>query len=816
MNLLLLSFNNYFNRIVKRLGTVPEYIDGSFRHEWIQFVNGFTPNDGVTTSQIVNFKSDEWEPDYLLAVDEMGNIVSRWFVTESVRTRNGQYKMTLKRDSIADFYDEVVNSPCYVEKAVIRDANSPLLFNSEGMQFNQIKKSEILIKDYTKSAWIVGYVARKLEDEEGQAVTKFEVEAESTSPQGASLDWNDLPSELKGFITNKTQKKIPYLDNIRYEMIITRDWFNHTDVKKFFVDTIEGKTAVSFNYEQESLDSSRNRYFYRLIALGVISGADEIIKSDIESAFDAEDFYEKFDNAYTDVDTMLTYRDKIISKDGKLYRLKVTRVNSTEQNEIVSQDTLNTSFGLFTSSLRTKLHELPLDDGSWSTTTTSGEGLEIARITGKVGNYIFELLEESTAAVETDYTRENVRHLLDAPYDMFCMPVDSLTVITGLTPVELSKSDVSMAIATAMKTKYGSFIYDIQMLPYCPIPAIATGTGINISSLTEGVDYVWITGKLETNEKLGIILFPLRSGGSFDVVYPTTSEFELLADEEDPIEKKIKSETVSVRLCSPNYNGEFSFNPQKNRGALRYNVDFNYRPYNPYIHVSPVFSGIYGADFNDARGLICGGDFSISMVDSAWTQYQINNKNYQNIFDRQIENMDFNNSLAKLEAGFQIGAGTLQGGMAGATAGLQMGGGWGALAGGIVGTGASLAGGLVDYSNLEKRMVEAKDYKTDMYNYSLGNIKALPYTISKVTSINENNKIWPFIEIYDCSPEEKDIFRSKLKYNGMTVMAISTIASYQNGEPSYLKGSMVRMEGIHADKHLLDDIYTEVAKGLFI
>lgn len=808
MNLLLLSFNNYFNRIVKRLGNVSEYIDGSFRHEWIQFVNGFTPNDGVTTSQIVNFKSDEWEPDYLLAVDETGNIVSRWFVTESVRTRNGQYKMTLKRDSIADFYEEVVNSPCYVEKAVIRDANSPLLFNSEGMQFNQIKKSEILIKDYTNSAWIVGYVARKEEDDD---VLKFEIDAESTAPQGSPLDWNDLPNDFKSLITNKTQVKIPFRDRLTYEMIITREWFSPS-VKKFWVDTKEGNVEVHFNVPQEFEGTRDYGYFTRSITR-TLSGADEIIQSDIESVFNPLDLYGKIEGSYNDVDTIKLYEDQIVLKDGKYYRIKVTRVDETEIDETITNANLDSSFGEFTRDLRQSLHEF---DAQWFYASTSKDGLEIAKITGNIGDYIFELLEESTAAVETEYTREDVRHLLDAPYDMFCMPTDSLTVLTGLTPVELSKSDVSMAIATAMKTKYGNFIYDIQMLPYCPIPAIATGTGINISSLTEGVDYVWITGKLDPHEKLGIILFPLRSGGSFDVEFPTTSRFELLANEEDPIEKKIKSETVSVRLCSPNYNGEFSFNPQKNRGALRYNVDFNYRPYNPYIHVSPVFSGIYGADFNDARGLICGGDFSISMVDSAWTQYQINNKNYQNIFDRQIENMDFNNSLAKLEAGFQIGAGTLQGGMAGATAGLQMGGGWGALAGGIVGTGASLAGGLVDYSNLEKRMVEAKDYKTDMYNYSLGNVKALPYTISKVTSINENNKIWPFIEIYDCSPEEKDIFRSKLKYNGMTVMAISTIALYQNGEPSYLKGSMVRMEGIRADKHLLDDIYTEVAKGLFI
>jgi hypothetical protein len=85
------------------------------------------------------------------------NILSRWFVTESVRTRKGQYKFTLRRDILADKYDLITNAPMLIERAMVNNVNNPLLYNPEGFKFNQIKKQEYLLKDKTNSAWYVLY-----------------------------------------------------------------------------------------------------------------------------------------------------------------------------------------------------------------------------------------------------------------------------------------------------------------------------------------------------------------------------------------------------------------------------------------------------------------------------------------------------------------------------------------------------------------------------------------------------------------------------------------------------------------------------------
>jgi hypothetical protein len=77
---------------------------------------------------------------------------------------------------------------------------------------------------------------------------------------------------------------------------------------------------------------------------------------------------------------------------------------------------------------------------------------------------------------------------------------------------------------------------------------------------------------------------------------------------------KVRNQVEMMRLASPNYSNFFDMNVQRNEGIEFINVDCTYKPYQPYIHLNPNFKGLYGADFNDVRGLICGGDYSIALT----------------------------------------------------------------------------------------------------------------------------------------------------------------------------------------------------------
>ena len=282
---------------------------------------------------------------------------------------------------------------------------------------------------------------------------------------------------------------------------------------------------------------------------------------------------------------------------------------------------------------------------------------------------------------------------------------------------------------------------------------------------------------------------------------------------------KIDNETKLFRLVSPNWNGQFEFNAAKLKtdNFAYFHVDCTYKPYAPYIHVNPVWSGLYGENFGDAVGLICGGDFSMTTISDAWETYQIQNKNFQAIFDRQIENMDVQHDIQKTQARVQAITGGITGGAAGMAAGAMVGGPVGMVVGGLLGAGASAAGGVADYKLLEKQQAESRDYTIDMHNYQLDNIKALPHNLTKVDAYNNNNKMFPFLEVYSCTDEEREIFKNKLKYEGMTVGAIGTIAEYVNPtEQTFVKGELIRLPNIEEDAHVVYSIYDEIKKGVYL
>ena len=277
---------------------------------------------------------------------------------------------------------------------------------------------------------------------------------------------------------------------------------------------------------------------------------------------------------------------------------------------------------------------------------------------------------------------------------------------------------------------------------------------------------------------------------------------------------KLDNECNMYRLISPNYQGEFEFSVAKNNGVDFFNVDCSYKPYNPYIHVNPNFKGLYGKDFNDGRGLICNGDFSFGMISDAFTNYELANKNYQAVFNRQIQNMDVMQSIQRTEAVAGMATGVVQGTASGAMAGAMVGGGYGAIAGAVVGGVSSAVGGAIDLANLDKRQREEKSFAVDMYNYSLQNVHALSYSLTRCTALTYNNKLFPFVEKWTCTQEEKDALLEKLHYDGMTVNRIGKIQDYI-GNDTMVRGEIIRID-LKSNNLIANEIYNEIRKGVYL
>ena len=90
MTLYILNYNNYYNRLVKREETISDY--QPYLIYTLQNIN-FNPNDNVDTQHVFGDQANLYDGagDYCLAVADNGEIISRWFLIESTRTRGGQW-----------------------------------------------------------------------------------------------------------------------------------------------------------------------------------------------------------------------------------------------------------------------------------------------------------------------------------------------------------------------------------------------------------------------------------------------------------------------------------------------------------------------------------------------------------------------------------------------------------------------------------------------------------------------------------------------------------------------------------------------------
>lgn len=831
MTLALLRYNNYYNRIIKRRATLGEYSENG--EVLATFENiAFNPNDGISTEQIINY--DGPIPDYVILSADGYAATSRWFVIEAVRTRAGQYQLSLYRDVIADWWDEVVAAPTFIEKAML-DTGNDLIFNSENMTYNQIKTSETLLKDNSGTAWYAAYISKdvgqieltvpsieitpdiEVSSLEQYSFYKYQEEdyyGDYTGPVLCSIDVRDVydaagPNTYRFSVNLKNNSSTTSLDG-------TPRLAYYGDALPTGACLLGERNNYGNDYEWKYIQGEESTAMIEVQELN--TGWQSIVNTvNADSLILQNSYTYTGNNKGTPI---LQENNKIIYDvtAGKYYQVKVIK---KARNRFVTR----------------------IPTGSAMANTLGQPAQEYLQITNRVGNpFTIDATFDSYRVAITEYTLGQLqltipasrRHCQDAPYDILMFPYrnervwdntqGSSVIVNGLNTARLI-NQLMLTLANSGPNN-ASEIYDIQLVPYCPILEeymtmyVSTtndiGGWIDTNNYVANKDYV-----LQDN----LFVF-MPSSASFTKILSRADAVEAgqtidytISVPDNPVDFKVANECDKYRLCSPNYNGAFEFSATKNRGVSGYNITCSYKPFSPYIKVSPVFDGLYGDDFQDARGMICGGDFSISQMTDAFTNYELQNKNYQVMFDRQIQNMEVNNAVQREMDIWNMATGTLGGGAGGAFGGSVLpgkAGVVGGIAGGVIGGGVSFAAGLRDITLNEQLRNEAIDFTKDQFGYQLGNIKALPYSLTKVSARNADNKLFPFVEYYTATEREKQALRSKITYNGMTVMAIDNIANYLRETPSYIKGKVIRLEGIEDDFHVVNTIAKEINNGVYI
>lgn len=797
-----LQYNNYYNRLLK---IEVDYI-GYIQKATKSFVNdkiNFNPNDGIETTLVwgTGFAPDDYRNyDYLIfgEINDETNqttIISRWFIMESIRTRAGQYRLILKRDILADTYSKVLEAPVYVEKGMIQDADSPLLLNHESLQVNQVKIKEETLEDSTMNSWLVIYLQKGiLGSHETVTVPQLsdqEVYKTLTTPI-ASWEYYDYVSTDFKVASNK-RFQLEFF-NI-YELLCYRvkAGYNNPTLEYWIGFTSSNLTCLLDSAYILSL-----AHYYQ----------DRV--SYLETAF-ATDFPSY--KTETDLAALKEYDGKKIKdSDGKYFNVRVEPLSSINKTIDITSGGASTLFNLM----------FTYWTAATAQTITPNE--KAFKVDLQETAYRVFLDEDEDAECTIDFSEYVGAGTEDTPlFDIICMPYDGEPIKTIFNKVNgatnhkefRSSKTKSLAIMNAIANQSTSLkVIDYQLIPYCPIVNRPLGNWLSFQEATE-------TGLMCKHGGNIVNFIPVvpAANFTFNIEYIGTNINMNQSDIDDPaLNVKFVNDCTMIRLCSPNYSTVFEMNLAKNGMSIEYfNVDVTLKPINPYFHVNPNFKKLYGQDFNDQRGLVLGGDYSLGIMDNAWRVYEIQNKNYQALFDRQIQNMNVNNAITRQEAGWQIAAGSVSGGVAGAAGGAMVGGGWGALAGGIIGTGSSLAGGIMDYANLNKRQQEQLKYSIDNFNLSLGNIRAMPNTITRTSAITANNKFFPFIEFYQCTDKEKEAYLNKIRYDGMTVGIIDKMANYVSPNNSnFFRARLIRLLDIPEDNHYLEVLNEELMKGVYI
>lgn len=926
------DYSNYYNRIIKREDYNTIIANNTYKVlEKINFITG----DDIRTSQVINW-TENWDPNYLVvSEDGSTDIISRWYVIDHNRTRRNQYIITLKRDLIAEKYNDIITSPAYIERGVLTNTSDPAVFNSENISTNQIKQWERPIMEVDPATnevipynWIVGYCQKQPTN-----TSNWNEEAvQITVNQAGYSDWDDVPyhelintsdvqSNKETFLNPMIFASIPYLLNwsdstLNRYYYVTVSSYNNPNLTWYNTQRYPSLTWQDDNGNDRT--SSISPYW-----IANYTSGNNWINTIQYRPNGTQDFIKPVDytlsrSQMSQVSYSNWYRNNTVKWNSNTITSNISNYlfnNSSSMSAIDSaaKHNKNVYYGTYTSNGYSYINEIrnlngttikvgndyykwnvtieddvvsfadtEVTDNGLITSIVTSDGITGINTVGKIAPFLYgskatvSLTPTAAPSVMIKLTDtsgngtsfKDIVYLTDAPYAMFAIPVfnewydentlgktykisagsmqnDTWTEIAHTHGYLVSGFPSSQYIANNLQS--GSYLIDLQLLPYCPFNYTVYKSGSNIDiripsgttklKLIKASTTIWE----EDNDIFNIVMFGALSdwnhtGIIYDGSSQTIVEYNTLED------LKIANQSDIYRFNSPSKSKYYDFNAAKNYGLSTFSLNGTYKPFSPFIYVRPTKNSgsLYGGNYDDYIGLIATGDYVVPTTTDAWKQYQINNKNYQQIFDRQIQHQTFSNNWAVKEQEYANKAnirnatvgGAMSGGLSGAMVGAKAGsiaGPYGAIAGGVLG-GAAGAFGLgsstydlvsegaaLDMDRLISTNAENISYARDMFNYNLQNIQALPDVLVATSSFDCINKVYPFVEYFTCSSYEKDQISNLLTLQGMSVNKVTTIDTLSIGNSnSFTKATLYKFIGDTSNPVIVNEINAELLKGVYL
>ncbi len=691
------------------------------------------------------------------------------------------WTLTMVKDVISHRLQDIKNSKVLVSRLGIdRYNDNPLLLVEEPTQLSQVKtKQEFISDNVSDITGVVLFFAKDtLNNELSWEIVYEDVEVQHTIDGIENLGIQDTTfSDGYNVWTGGSTYTSSYST--------TRYTVQAVSVPKYSYEVgLYGGNMSS--YEDVENYSTSDRYGIDMEPSGsFISFEPDITLSRIKN-------------------NMENYRVPLYADDTGVYKNgDIVKDTSTDKYYRISR----------TSTLTTNVTSLGVSD-SWVMVTNqsyyTGNLINNFRVIRKEHEVHYTLTEITSGSEVRYHTLNKQESCKDQPYDIVYVPIkQGLKVVYEGNEYELL-DDVIMANMYALISKnYGEngALIDAQLVSYSPVDFD--------NHIVDGNLYL---DNLELNnvcieDDYAIIFMPVYNADYY-------KEIEMNIEVEDyKLEQKKK-----YILSSPTGSSNYEFEPYKNGGLEKLLVNINLRPYASYYRIQPLYNNFYGENYNDTRGLIWQEDNSLTLTSDAWETYKRQNINYLNSFNTNVDyetsNLALQHDANKMNYTYDSGKRILEGITSAISTGIFGGmasGAGGAIAGtvGVLGA-AGISEGIEYKQMLANNRAEVGILDNTLansrmqFNYSVGNIRALPENTGKVSGVFSSRNVYAYIQYFEPTQNEKDYYVSYLDTVGVNV---GMLVDLNNEEFNYLQGTILAFNSAITIEEY-QEIFDKLSKGI--
>ena len=278
----------------------------------------------------------------------------------------------------------------------------------------------------------------------------------------------------------------------------------------------------------------------------------------------------------------------------------------------------------------------------------------------------------------------------------------------------------------------------------------------------------------------------------------------------------INKETDTIKIVSPSRATQYLFRPYDNDGNMEFAAKITLKPYTSTIYIRPSTKGLLIYDWDDKDCMIIQEDFSLTNVNSEWTQYVYNNRNYLNTFERQIQGREYERSWERQVEQANAKADEWNAKNLSAQKVQTMTGNIPIISG-IMGAMATnwpdkdyMNAAQLDRQYNEAMYQEGLSLSRDLFQYQLDNIKSQPLIPSKVTTIDCKFLDGIYLEYYSTNQTELISIRNFYKYNGNR---IDDYGSFNDYWGSFVRGKIII--SMNYTQPEIDELNRRLGMGIF-